>query len=1226
MARDGEKIVRRGIYLYIDGKQVKASITEIEREMRSIQRAQKKMTVGSEEYVRAGEKIRSLKGILVEHRAQLRAVAAETQKHSLSIGKLADGFNKYAGMAAGALGAITGLTFTIRRATQAYVDMEEAQSQVVKYTGLSKEAVKELNEELKKMDTRTARERLNELAGDAGRLGISSKEEILEFVDAADKINVALGEDLGEDAVKNIGKLAQMFGEDKTKGLRGAMLATGSAINEVAQNSSASEPYLVEFTARVAGAAHQAKISQADILGYASVLDQNMQQVEMSGTAFQGVLMKMYQEPAKFAKIAGKDVKEFTKLLKEDANEAVLQFIESLSKRGGLDDLAPIFKDMKLDGARAAGVLSTMANNIDRIRIEQRRANEAYEDGTSILKEFNVQNNTAKAELEKRIKLFKDYVIVLGEKLLPVASKLVSTGSLGIKVLGTLTTFLIENKGAIIAAAVAVASYYLVAQRATIASRALSLVINTLRISLTAYKGTILLAQSAFFLLTGQTQKATVAMRAFSIVTKASPVGALTALVIGLGSAFYLLTKKMDENERVRRKLLSLNAEAKVAAENEKTQTLQLLKVAQDYSKSMGERNLAIKKLNEISPEYLGVLNLENINTETAKKAVDRYTKSLLLNMKVKRITAAIDENQGKLEDYMKDPGKSSRFYDGFLKMTADAFDQVSHFFTNAGSSTAAYIYDTIYGGRYRDATNAIIAENDKLLAELGKTNEEIIALESANLQGPGGNQDDDKDPYKPDLTDSEKEKQKREAINKVLAEYEQKKNDIRKKYLSGDIKTQEEYEAEMRKIELESLKALMKVHGLTEKEQADYQAKYLDMQLALQKKLEEIDSEISLYDEDEYAKQIKALRKNLEDQEQVIQDAFGVHLLDENERQGKLIDLRLFYAKKEGEITKKKIEKEAELEKEHAERLTKALIEKTKERFDKLENMDSDNIFSAFDNIKQLREVYQSELEELLDPELDDKHLAESLFELEVLTKEQAKKISGTVKDLAVDVGTTLGDMFMSEEGFLKSFLKGSLIMLLDFIKQKIMIARVNALTDALMTLNPIKAAKAFAEIVLVEAAFQVVKHQVNGFDTGGYTGRGTWNEPAGIVHKEEFVANRFAVANPNVKPVLDLVDAAQRSGTVSALTREDIAAVSGGSSTSSNQISAKGTSGSSAADSHIPALLSVLSQVNRTLEQVKERFESPIVAETYATGKGGVNEAQKLVNKMEANASRKR
>lgn len=126
---------------------------------------------------------------------------------------------------------------------------------------------------------------------------------MLEFVDAANQINVALGEDLGEDAVKNIGKLSQMFG-DESRTLRENMLAIGSAVNSVAQNSSAAEPYLVEFTARMGGVAKQAKMSITDVMGFASALDQNMLRSEMSSTALQGLILKLYQEPAKYAKLA----------------------------------------------------------------------------------------------------------------------------------------------------------------------------------------------------------------------------------------------------------------------------------------------------------------------------------------------------------------------------------------------------------------------------------------------------------------------------------------------------------------------------------------------------------------------------------------------------------------------------------------------------------------------------------------------------------------------------------------------------------------------------------------------------------------------------------------------------------------------------------------------------------------------------------------------------------
>lgn len=76
-------------------------------------------------------------------------------------------------------------------------------------------------------------------------------------------------------------------------GLGKAMLAVGAAINEVSQNSTASASYLVDFENRMAGVGKQADMSIPKIMGYASVLDQNAQQVEMSATALQGIIMKM---------------------------------------------------------------------------------------------------------------------------------------------------------------------------------------------------------------------------------------------------------------------------------------------------------------------------------------------------------------------------------------------------------------------------------------------------------------------------------------------------------------------------------------------------------------------------------------------------------------------------------------------------------------------------------------------------------------------------------------------------------------------------------------------------------------------------------------------------------------------------------------------------------------------------------------------------------------------
>ena len=475
------------------------------------------------------EKWKQLQADLKIADARLKEVRASAQTTSLSLGKLADGFNRYAAIGASAVATLTGMALTVRGCVNEFAEMEEAESQVTKYTGMTKDEVKALNEEFKKMDTRTPRTELNELAGTAGRLGIQAKEDVLEFVEAADMINVALGEDLGEDAIKNIGKLSDMFG-DSTKSMKENMLAIGSAVNSVAQNSSASEPYLVEFTARMGGVAKQAGLAITDVMGFASALDQNMLRSEMASTALSGLIMKIYQEPAKYAKLAGMDVKEFSDLMEKDVNTAVLTFLESLGKMGGMNQMAPVLKEMKLSGAEAAGVISTLAGNVAKVRKEQRQASQAFAEGTSIVNEFGVQNNTVQAELDKAKNRFAEVRVELGEKLLPVMKYMVSTGSLTVKGLSTIVSVLFEYKGAILTAGTAIGTYTLLVNGATIATK--------------AYEGI--------------TKLATLATNRFSKATKLSLWG---LLISGVTAAVGYFTIFRDSTDKNTESLKGMNAE-----------------------------------------------------------------------------------------------------------------------------------------------------------------------------------------------------------------------------------------------------------------------------------------------------------------------------------------------------------------------------------------------------------------------------------------------------------------------------------------------------------------------------------------------------------------------------------------------------------------------------------------------------------------------------------------
>lgn len=607
------------------------------------------------------EKWKELRADFLLTKQRMKELEGQGRETRLSLSKVADGFNKYAAIGASAIASLTGVALTARKCVDEYAEMEEAESQVRKYTGMTREEIKLLNDEFKQMDTRTARTELNRLAGEAGKLGITGKDDVLEFVDAANMINVALGEDLGEDAVKNIGKLAQMFGESDKLGLRGAMLATGSAVNEVAQNSSAAEAYLVGFMGRVSGAANQAKIAQGDIIGYASVLDQNMQQQEMAATAFQTLMMKMYQEPAKFAKMAGKNVAEFTSLIKNDANEAILLFLDSLNKKGGLDKLAPMFKEMGLDGVRASGVISTMAGKIDDIRSAQKLANDAYRDGTSIINEYNVQNTTVQAELEKAKKRFTDIRVELGEKLLPVMKHMITTGSMTVKGLSAIVSILGEYKGAIITVSLSIATYTLAVKAHSLWTTKLKTETGQLIIMqklsntwnrICAAGNTLLSA--TMYTLKGNTTMAKESMLGFFRILKMHPFAFITTAIVGITAALLLFSRRVSEAERSQSLLNDVMNDAKGNILAERTEVESLLKVAKNETVSKEARLRAIKKLNNISPEYLGSLKLETIATDKAKDAIDRYVNSLLSLAEIESVKSRLTDTDKQLDELKK--------------------------------------------------------------------------------------------------------------------------------------------------------------------------------------------------------------------------------------------------------------------------------------------------------------------------------------------------------------------------------------------------------------------------------------------------------------------------------------------------------------------------------------------------------------------------------------------
>ncbi|MFN3802189.1 phage tail tape measure protein, partial [Belliella pelovolcani] len=353
-------------------------------------------TAGTQRYRELQAEIQRVNNTIRQQRAELNGTAGFWNKMSKEV-------KQFGMLALGYLGA-TALLGQVQNMVDGSAKLSDALSDVQKTTQLTDKELSNMAKNLKQMDTRTPRKELLGLAEIAGRLGIQGSKDIEGFVRAADKINVALGDVLGdpEKVMRAIGKLTNTFGVAEKFGIEDALIRVGSAINELGMASTASEAYMVEFTKRLGGIAPLAKISIENVLGLGATLDSLGQTSEVSSTALSKLFIGMAKNADKYAKFAKMEVKDFVDLMNTDANEAFLRMLEGVKDNSnGIVELAGTLGELGQDGGRVVGVLGTLANNVEEVRRQQEISNKAFSEGTSVINEFNLKNENMAANLAK---------------------------------------------------------------------------------------------------------------------------------------------------------------------------------------------------------------------------------------------------------------------------------------------------------------------------------------------------------------------------------------------------------------------------------------------------------------------------------------------------------------------------------------------------------------------------------------------------------------------------------------------------------------------------------------------------------------------------------------------------------------------------------------------------------------------------------------------------------
>ena len=575
----------------------------------------------------------------------------------MSIGSLADSFNRYQGIALSAVAAMTGVVLSIQKIIDINAKLSDAQSDVMKTTGMTKLEVDELTKSFGMLQTRTSRIDLLGIAEQGGRIGIA-KNEIQDFVKSMNMAAVALGDSFSggaEEVSEKLGKIKFLFQETKGLGVEKAYNSIGSAINDLGANGTASEANIAEFTTRIGSLTDVLKPTIQETLAMGTAFEESGIEAEVSSRAYSIFMNRATTESGKFAEVMGISRQEVEKMLNTNPLEFMLKFAQGMKGMDATKTAQTLdYLGISADGANK--VIGAMGNNTARFRELMALSNKSFADGSSLINEYNVKNNNLAATYEKISKKisgwfssegFNNFLINVFNgfgKLIGAVddtdgsmSKWKNTILFAAKAILIVTSALVTN----------VAWQKLVVlwtNRNTEAN-----LLYTIGAKARAFAdGVAMVASQAYaavtMLLTGNIVGATQAFRVMTATMMTTPWGFIVGAIAAIGTAYVMFSKSADQASASQKILAEVTTEANKSIASEKVELEALVKIANNEKLAKEDRLAAIKKLNDIIPDYIGQLTLENIKTEQGLKILQRYTAELYANARAKAVQSKFEE------------------------------------------------------------------------------------------------------------------------------------------------------------------------------------------------------------------------------------------------------------------------------------------------------------------------------------------------------------------------------------------------------------------------------------------------------------------------------------------------------------------------------------------------------------------------------------------------------
>lgn len=1225
------KTVKRGVYLYLDGKEIKNDINSIDLEIKRLQRDIKDMTRGSEEYNRTMAKIQNLQGILKQHRQEIKGITTETKKATISVGSMVDWFNRFGGVILSVVGFLTGFTLALRAIRDERNKLEESQAGLKALTGLDDESIAWLTEQAKTLSTTMTKEGLRVrqsaaeildafmLVGSAKPELLGDKEALKQVTEEAMRLQAAAKDITLNEAVDSLTLSLNQYGAAADQASRFTnVLAAGSQAGSANIASQAKAIRNAGTAAASANVPIERTVALIETLAYRGIKDE----------------------------VAGTGLKKFFLVLQTGADETNPKIV-------GLDKALENLKNKNMDAGAIKKMFGEEGYNTASVILQN---TEMVKDFTAAVTGTNVayeqaaiNSDTAQARLEQARNKMKLAAIDLGEKLNPALA--VSTNMLTnvIKILpglidwfqkwGTtiiafiipLTTYYATLKlislyhttyNAILRGGIAIQAAYRIATIALNDALAgdykaiarLVLQMRSHNIITRTVAASTLVFRAAMETLTFRFSAATKAIRVAWAVLGLNPFVAIATVVAAAATGLYIYAQRTSVAARRQKELVDMNREAEKSISEEKNKLDALRKVLEDSKEPYAKRKAALEEIQSIVPEYHASLTKEGTLINNNSQALDGYVEKLLLTAKQQMANSKLQEALSQRSEWVHENGSDAMKFKNLEWEINDPVNMgksVEELAASNGVSPTAY---KVWAAQ-KKRLDANVHYYEQMMQDY--TNQLMAIDAKYKVTNKPNPVEEDPDPD----GDSESEKERKERVKTELEKIETEslaeQAKLKEQYLASDKMAQEEYLQFLSDLEMKYLNKKLEIAGLEPKKREEI----MNQILALQLKLKE-----------------QCIKEDLDEKKQFLsnqQKALNAELAEESQRYRLGISSREEYLRAIFKLLKKykkdilKITEDATgEEKEAVDSYIDYVMKALQKAFDQTEEKNKtwqEKVRENWNEINKWSEISTEQQSAVLVSLLTDifNFRDESLNAFETVEQKYEATFM-LMSGIAQEFGVALGKTLAGEEEAMDEFMQNLVTMVLDTI-QKMLIAYIAWTTIRNIGEGGvfIGLAKAAAEIALITAAFETAKSALGNFYTGGYTGPGNWDQPQGIVHSNEFVANRFAVANPNLRPIFDVIDVAQRTGNVGNLTAEDIAAVAG-SGKNTHTVPAKAPGVSATTTTNDPAMVAMLIECTRALRKLKSRLDDPLVAETYVTGKRGINQAQREYKKLENNKSR--